>query len=271
MLGSGLMETRSGSSGAAGKETAETVRRRIMEEVRDGSLQPGERLGSERALAERFGVSRATLRLALDALERVGTIRRVPGRGGGTFVHHTKIERDLSSITGLPEYLRRSGYEAGTRVISASLRPADEATARELDIEAGAPVYDLLRVRLANSEPISLEHAALPADPIPGLLDQPLGGSIMDVLRSHYGIVPTQVVERIEVVLASRDEARFMGVEPGTPLLSVERTGSAGDLRFEYSVDLFRGDRTRIVTRTTGSTREVSHAEDGEAVEVHSA
>ena len=65
-----------------GKETAESVRQRILQEVRNGSLQPGERLGSERALAERFGVSRATLRLALDALERVGTIRRVPGRGG---------------------------------------------------------------------------------------------------------------------------------------------------------------------------------------------
>jgi GntR family transcriptional regulator len=255
----------------AGKETAETVRQRIMDEVRNGSLQPGERLGSERALAERFGVSRATLRLALDALERVGTIRRVPGRGGGTFVHNTKIERDLSSLAGLPEYLRRSGYQAGTRVISASIRPADETTARELDIAEGAPVYDLLRVRLANSEPISLEHATMPADAIPGLLEQPLGGSITDLLRSEYGIEPTKAIERIEVVRAGRDEARFMGVEPGTPLLSVERTGWAGALRFEYSVDLFRGDRTRIVSVTTGATREVSHGEDGEAVEVHSA
>ena len=93
----------------SGKETAETVRQRILDEVRNGALEPGERLGSERALAERYGVSRATLRLALDALERVGTIRRVPGRGGGTFVHNTKIERDLSSLAGLPEYLRRSG------------------------------------------------------------------------------------------------------------------------------------------------------------------
>jgi GntR family transcriptional regulator len=255
----------------SGKETAETVRRRILDEVRSGELEPGARLGSERALAERYGVSRATLRLALDALERVGTIRRVPGRGGGTFVHNTKIERDLSSLAGLPEYLRRSGYQAGTRVISASIRAADETTARELDIAEGAPVYDLLRVRLANSEPISLEHAAMPADAIPGLLEQPLGGSITELLRTEYGIEPTKAIERIEVVRAGRDEARFMGVEPGTPLLSVERTGWAGDLRFEYSVDLFRGDRTRIVTVTTGATREVSHGEDGEAVEVHSA
>jgi GntR family transcriptional regulator len=253
------------------KQSAESVRQRIIEDVRSGALQPGERLGSERALAERFGVSRATLRLALDALERLGTIRRVPGRGGGTFVHNTKIERDLSSLAGLPEYLRRSGYQAGTRVVSASLRPADETTARELAIAAGAPVYDLLRVRLANGEPISLEHAALPADAIPGLLEQPLGGSITELLRTEYGIEPTQAVERIEVVRAGREEARFMGVDPGSPLLSVERTGWAGELRFEYSVDLFRSDRTRIVTRTTGATREVSHGEDGEAVEVHSA
>jgi DNA-binding transcriptional MocR family regulator len=151
-------------SGAAAKQEAEAVRRRILDELRDGTLEPGQRLGSERALAERFGVSRSTLRLALDALERGGTIRRVPGRGGGTFLHQSRIERDLSGIAGLPEYLRRQGFVAGTQVISAAV--------------------------------------------------------------------------------------------DGLP--------------FEFSVDLFRGVRTRIVVRSSGALREVSHSEDGDAVEVHS-
>lgn len=256
----------------AAKHGAELVRRRILDELRDGTLKPGERLGSERALAERFDVSRSTLRLALDALERSGTVRRVPGRGGGTFVHQSKIERDLSTIASLPEYLRRAGYVAGTRVIAASIRPADEMVASQLEIEAGAPVYDLLRVRLASGEPISLEHALLPADTFPSLLEQPLGGSLMDVLKQQYGLKVSGAIEQIEVVRAGRDEARLLGVEVGAPLLSVDRVARGEDDKpYEFSVDLFRSDRTRIVTRSTGSAREVSHSEDGEAVEVYSA
>jgi GntR family transcriptional regulator len=222
-------------------------------------------------LAERYGVTRATLRLALDALERGGAIRRVAGRSGGVFVHQSKIERDLSTITGLPEYLRRQGFVAGSRVISASMRSADETVAGELELERGAPVYDLLRVRLANGEPVSLEHALLPAEEFPGLLEQPLGGSLMEVLRDRYGVEPVRALERIEVVLASPEEAEMLGIAVGAPLLSVERTAWDRSGRvFELSVDLFRGDRTRIITETTGSTREVSHSEDGDAVEVHS-
>ena len=153
-----------GDERPAAKHSAETVRRAILAEMRDGTLQPGERLGSERALAERYHVSRSTLRLALDALERAGAISRVRGRGGGTFVREAKIERHLAMMAGLPEYLRRQGYLAGSRVLSASLQTADENVALGLDIATGTPTYDLLRVRLANGEPISLEHARLPAD-----------------------------------------------------------------------------------------------------------
>jgi GntR family transcriptional regulator len=187
-------------------------------------------------------------------------------------VHQSKVERDLSTIAGLPEYLRRAGYVAGTRVISASLRAAGDPFAGHLEIDASAPVYDLLRVRLANGEPISLEHAMIPAEPFPALLDQQLSGSLMEVLRREYGLEPGGAIERIEVVRASRDEAQLLGTEAGAPLLSVERTARGSDGKpFEFSIDLFRADRTRIITHTSGSAREVSHLEDGDAVEVHSA
>jgi GntR family transcriptional regulator len=255
----------------AAKAGAELVRRQILDDLQAGTLTPGERLGSERALAARFGVSRSTLRLALDALERSGVVRRMPGRSGGTFVHQSKVERDLSMIAGLPEYLRRAGYVAGTRVISASLRPADDAFASHLKLDPGAPIYDLLRVRLANAEPISLEHAMLPADVFPGLLEQPLSGSLLDVLREYYAVEPGDATERIEVVRAGRDEAQLLGVDLGAPLLSVERVARlTSGQPYEFSSDLFRADRTVVVTRTTGSAREVSHSEDGHAVEVHS-
>lgn len=257
--------------GPVAKADAESIRRRILDEIQDGVLKPGERLGSERALAARYGVTRSTLRLALDSLERAGVIRRVPGRGGGTFVHRSKVERDLSRMKGLPEHLQRGGYRAGARVISASLREVDEAFAGHLEIPPGSPIYDLLRVRLANSEPISLEHAMLPADDFPGLLEQPLSGSIMAVLQEHYGLDPGGATERIEVIRASRGEAQLLGVPAGAPILSVERIARTKSGKpFEFALDLFRSDRTRIITHMANSTREVSESEDGSAVEVSS-
>lgn len=250
---------------------AETVRHKILSEIRHGRLQPRQRLGSERSLAEYYGVSRSTLRLALDGLERAGIVRRVPGRNGGTFVHEAKIERDLSLFAGAPELFRRQGFLAGTRVISASMRQADELVAEQLQIPLNSPVYDIVRVRLANGEPISLETAALPVGLLPSLLNKPLGGSLTEVLREEYGIRPGRALERIEVTVASADEAQILGVKVGSPLLSIERTEASEDgVPYAFSTDLYRSERTRIVVMSTGQTREVAHSEDGVAIEVQS-
>jgi len=112
--------------------TPEEVRRALAEQIGSGRLRPGQRLGAERALAAEFGVSRATLRQALAVLEEGGVVRRVPGRGGGTFVAKGKIERDLSRIVGVPALLRSQGVVAGTRVLSARLAEADDITAQAL-------------------------------------------------------------------------------------------------------------------------------------------
>ena len=232
---------------------ASRVRRALLGRIDAGDLRPGERLGSERDLAASLGVSRSTLRQALGLLEDEGVVRRVPGRGGGTFVSQSKIERDLSRIVGLPAMLRSQGVTAGTRVVSAGLSGADETAARELGLEAGALVVSLVRIRLADGSPISVEHATLPADRFPGLLELPLGGSVYELLEQHYGARPGEAVERIEVVPASPDEAAILAIAPGAPLISITRTtvDDAGQ-PIEYSHDLFRAERTRIVVRTPG-------------------
>src|ERR1700726_2993466 len=147
--------------------TSEEVRRTLAERIGNGQLRPGQRLGAERALAAELGVSRATLRQALAVLFRSGVVRRVPGRGGGTFVAKGKIERDLSRIVGVPALLRSQGVVAGTRVLSARLAEADDVTAQALRARPGELVIDLVRIRLADGSPFSLEHAKFPAKRLP--------------------------------------------------------------------------------------------------------
>lgn len=244
------------SAGTPVGPAAERVRRQLLDEIREGLLRPGERLRAERDLALHLGVSRSTVRQALAALEAAGEVRRVPGRGGGTFVRGRKVERDLSTVVGVPALLRAQGMTSGSRIISTGMVVADDETAAALELAPGDYVADVVRIRLADGVPISLEHARLPAARFPRLLDLPLGGSLYDLLAEHYETSPGEAEERIEVAPASPDEASILATEPGEPLLSIRRTARDTDgVAFEYSHDLFRADRTAITVRTPAGSR----------------
>jgi GntR family transcriptional regulator len=247
---------------AADRGLVEEARRRLLDLISAGTLRPGDRLGTERELAIQLAVSRSTLRQVLAVLAQSGIVRRVPGRSGGTFVAHAKVDRDLSVIVGLPEYLRRQGFLAGTQVLSATMASADEATAASLAIPAGSLVFDIVRIRLADGMPLSLERARFPADIFPGLLELPLGGSIYDLLEQQYEIRPVEVVEHLEVAEAAADEAALLGIPVGAPLLAITRiSSSATDRPFEYSYDLFRSDRTCVTFRTKAQRAEIVRRE----------
>jgi len=245
--------------------SASALRDRLMAEIEAGSPEPGGRLGAERELAARLGVSRSTLRAALDALETAGVVHRIRGRSGGIFVSERRIERDLTSLTSLPAYLRRQGFQSGARVLSTATVGADAETAAALDLPEGALVLEVVRVRLADEQPISLERARFPAERFPGLLDRSLAGSLYELLETGYGLRPSEAEERVEVVGATAAEARVLEVRPGTPLVAIVRTAWSADGRpFERSHDLFRADRVRIVTRV----RTADPAALGSSVEV---
>ncbi|MBA2456237.1 MAG: GntR family transcriptional regulator [Nocardioidaceae bacterium] len=244
------------SPGLALGPAADDIRRRLLDQIGRGQVRTGDRLGAERDLAQSLGVSRSTVRQALAALEVAGFVRRVPGRGGGTFVRQQKVERDLSQVVGVPALLRQQGMKAGSRVVSTGLVAADEEAVAALALPPGSYVIDIVRIRLADGTPISLEHVRLPAQQFPGLLDLPLGESLYELLEEHYATAPAEAVEHIEVTAAAADEATILGVETGSALLSITRTAKdAAGRVFEYSHDLFRADRTVITVRTPVSSQ----------------
>jgi len=209
--------------------------------IERGRLSPGDRLPAERELAERYGVSRMTLRQALGSLELRGRLVRSKGRYGGTFVAEPKLE--LTGTSALSDQLRGLGLAAGARVLSA--RERDSAPD---EVELGPRVYAIERVRLANGEPVALERGAYSVDAFPGLLGGPLEGSLYDLIRARYDTVPVRAHERLEPALAQPVEAAALGIEPGAPVMLVERTAySAAGQPVEHSRDVFRGDRTTVV------------------------
>lgn len=226
------------------------VRSELRRQIDSGELAPGGRLGAEREIAERLGVSRSTVRAALADLERSGLITRSRGRSGGIFVAERKVERDLTSLAGLPAYLRRQGFQSDARVISTATIAAPDDVAFALGLSPGELIHEIVRVRLADQAPISLERASFPAERFPGLLDHALAGSIYELLEGQYGLRPGEAEERIEVVAAGASDSRLLDVQRNASLVSISRTAWDSDgAAFESSLDLFRGDRVRIVVR----------------------
>ena len=209
----------------------------IEQAIADGELAPGDRLPPERALAEEHGVSRMTVRQALQSLESRGLLRRAIGRNGGSFVARPKVERDLGTFSGLSEQLARQGVAAGARVLSA---------------RATADGVEIVRVRFADDEPFALERSLFP-ERFAFLLEFDLTGSLYELLGDD---APVRSVERIEPVLAGDDEAATLRVRVGAPLMLVDRVAYGADGEaVETARDVFRGDRTRIVAWTSELVR----------------
>ncbi|MFI7704761.1 GntR family transcriptional regulator [Nonomuraea sp. NPDC049480] len=225
------------------------IERWLLDSIDGGELAPGDRLPGERELAGRLGVSRMTLRQALATLERDGVLVRVPGRAGGAFVAEPRIECDLTGLAGFTEQMRRAHLRAEARILVAATVPAPRAAAEALRVEPGAPVHEVVRVRSAGRWPVALERSFFPS--LPGFLGQDLTGSLYTLLAGRYDLEPRTAVEHLAPVIARPEEAAELGIEPGTPLMLIERTAYAADgTPVEFARDLFRPDRVRISVRS---------------------
>jgi GntR family transcriptional regulator len=215
---------------------------------------PGDRIGSERSLAEHFGVPRSELRRALETFEAQGLVRRTMGSTGGVFRWDGKVERPLNTIESVPAMLRQQGFRASTSLLGAAIGLPTPDERRALRLEEGEAVLRLERRRDADDRPLSLDTMVLPVQRFPGLQSAELTGSVYDLLSSRYGVEPTDARETIDVEPASEAVARVLRLEPGAALFAIRRTtyDQAGR-PFEYARDLFSAERTRITLRKVGA------------------
>lgn len=235
----------------AGPSRYQQIAEAVEGAIASGRLGPGDRLPGERDLAVALGVSRDTVRQALLELQRHGRLVRTVGRYGGTSVAEPKVALlagDDQRFGGFSDQLREQNIAGGARVLVSRERTATPAVAAALRIEPGALVHELHRIRFADGMPVAIERTSYPAQRLPGLLEHELDGSMYEVLRSAYGLHPTRAVEYLEPILAGPDEVTNLQVEEGAPLLYVERVAfDENGTPLEFSRDVFRGDRTRMV------------------------
>ncbi|MFG3494356.1 GntR family transcriptional regulator [Streptomyces sp. NPDC047928] len=214
----------------------------LIEELREGDALP-----TERDLAVRYEVSRETVRQALRELLLEGRLRR---QGRGTVVAGPKLEQPLS-LASYTEGVRRQGRRPGRRLVSLDRFPAHAPLAAELGLPAGASVWHLERVLLADDERVGLESTYVAEARVPRLdSDFDPDSSFYAYLRERLGIGFGDADERIETVLATPREALLIGTPPALPMLLLHRLSRDADgAPLERVRTLYRGDRFSFTTR----------------------
>jgi len=213
----------------------------------------GDAIPSERQLTVDLGVSRLTVRAALDELVREGYLVR--RRGAGTFVSEPKIAQELT-MTSFTDDMRRRGFVPGSRTLELGVVSAGARLGRLLHVSPSEPVVVAKRLRLADRETMAIEELHVRESLVPGLTARDLeDGSFYDLLQNRYGITIVGGVQTVEPTVTNEDESSLLGVPLHSPAFQFERiTRSAGGEIVEYVRSIYRGDRYRLVSELGGSS-----------------
>jgi len=225
---------------AKGEQLREVLEAMVREQA------PGTLLPSERSIAERFQVARMTVRQAVADLVTRGLIRRV--NGAGTYVAEPRLTH--GTTTGSFSHdMQTRGLVPGARVISIRERPATALVAEHLQLDEGAPVIALNRVRTADGVPIAVEHTHLPAARFPGLLDLVTDDqSLYGILTQRWGVQVATASHRVSVIALEDTDAALLDVPVGLPSFLIERVAyDASGGAIEWGRSRYRGDRYDVV------------------------
>lgn len=228
------------------------LQRALRDAIEQGALGPEDALPSERQLAAELGISRITVRKALDGLADEGLLVR--RHGSGNFVGR-RIEKNFAMLTSFSEDMRSRGRVPSSRWLKrATGRVTPGVTPEEamrLALSPGAEVYRLHRLRIADGEPMSLEYCTIAAGALPGL--EQIGDSLYEALE-RAGNRPVRALQRLRALLLDAEKAELLGAAAGDAGLLVERVGYLRDGRaIELSDSYYRGDTYDFVAELGAS------------------
>jgi GntR family transcriptional regulator len=233
--------------------TAVPQRMTKQSQTRDSVIDLIERLGvgraipSERQLSVDLGVSRLTVRAALDELVREGFLVR--RRGSGTFVREPKIAQELT-MTSFSEDMQRRGMRPASRTLSLTTTLAGASLGRSLHVSPSEKIVVAKRLRLADGVTMAIETLHVRESLVPGLTAADLEQhSFYELLAERYGITIVGGIQTIEPTVTNEDESSALGVPLHSPAFLFERTTRSGeDVIVEFVRSIYRGDRYRLVT-----------------------
>ena len=216
------------------------LNRRIAEAIEAGELKPGQSLPPERDMAALTGLSRVTVRKAVQALVQAHQL--VQRRGSGTFVapRVERVEQALSRLTSFSEDMARRGKVVRSRWLSRAVHAASPEEMMALGLAAHDAVARLERVRIADDVPLAIERASLPTTILPD--PEAVGGTLYGLLAGR-GLKPVRAVQRLSAANLGPRDAALLEVPAGAASLRIERISYLASGRVaEFTRSLYRGD-----------------------------
>ncbi|MGX9218287.1 GntR family transcriptional regulator [Massilia varians] len=216
--------------------------------IDEGAWGSASAIPAERQLAQELGISRITVRKAIDALVEEGLLVR--RAGAGNFIN-TRIEKNFAKLSSFSEDMRARGRVPRNEWIKRSEGLVTPEEALRLRLSPGAPVYRFHRIRYADELPMCLEYATIAAFALPSL--DAVGDSMYEALQAA-GHRPVRALQRLSALLLNAEQARQLGTREGDAGLCVERLGFARDGRaVEFCRSYFRGDMYDFVAELNAS------------------
>jgi GntR family transcriptional regulator len=221
------------------------LRNELLGQILSGDLEPGDMLPSERELQALYGVSRTPVRQALSDLANSGMIQTRPGKG--SFVAPTVLDQSSLYLSGFTDITMREGSNPSSRVILKETEPASKIIAMRLRIEPDDPILRLKRLRLADSDPVSIEETLLPLKICPEIHDQDFQHASLYQLLRALNLTPTRAEQFMSADLPNPEERRWLDIKSNTPVMRIERITFLADGRpIEYALSTYRADKRRF-------------------------
>jgi GntR family phosphonate transport system transcriptional regulator len=222
----------------------------LRSDLAEGRYSPGDKLPTEAALADRFGVNRHTVRHGIAALVDDGLVRT--RRGAGAFVAATPTDYPIGNRVRFHENLIAAGRRPEKRVLTLDERAATQGEAKALQVPTGAPLCAYHGLSLADGQPIAIFESLFPLDRIAGITEALRDtSSVTEALRMAGIADYTRASTRLTAVRATATQALHLQVTEGDPLLrsSGVNTGQFGQ-PVEYGRTWFVGDRVTLTLET---------------------
>lgn len=213
------------------------IQRDIRQKIESQQLQPRDALPPERELAEEYGVSRVTIRKAIEGLVHEGHLSR--RQGAGTFVAG-RVEKHFSRLTSFSDDMRARGMQASSRWISKSSGTVTPHESITLGLSPGTQVYRFARIRDAGGSSMALEYSTILSKVLPNV--EVVTDSLYAALDLQ-GARPVRALQRLRAVLFDEEQAKLLEIEAGAPGLFIERRGFLADgTPIELTHSWYRGD-----------------------------
>lgn len=214
----------------------------ILQEEIESLYHMGDQIDSEREICLKYGVSRTTVRLALELLEKRGYIDKVQGKGN--FVSKPKISQDLMHFYSFTEEMIKMGRVPSSELAGFEVIEASEGLAARMELSHGEKVYKIDRIRYADHIPVMQEVSYLPYDRFTGLSrDRLLEESIYKVMNDEFDVKISNAEEYLNPVLINRLESLLLETPEGGPGLKITRITREGGRIIEYTNGIARGDK----------------------------